>query len=96
MAAAAAILGGIGSTAGEGFAGIGRMLGNVFRAIIPGVIAIGRSIVRYIRIALRYVYRFLRLAYHELSRLYHAFERRPVEFIMFAGSMAILINNGVL
>jgi len=79
-----------------GITGIGKIISQVINQIGKGLRYIGNKISEYIRLGLRYLYRFARLVYRYLGKLYDTFQRDPIRFMQFAGSLAIMVYYGVL
>jgi len=79
-----------------GLTGLGKIFSQIIRQIAKGLRYIGTKISHYIKLGLHYLYEYAKAFYRYLVRLYGTFQRDPIRFMQFAGSLAIMIYYGVL
>ncbi|CAH69425.1 hypothetical protein [Deltalipothrixvirus pozzuoliense] len=79
-----------------GLTGLGKIVSQIIRQIAHGLEYVGDKVSHYIRLALHYLYEFAKAFYHYLGKLYDTFQRDPIRFLQFAGSLAIMTYYGVL
>jgi len=79
-----------------GLTGLGKIFSQVIAQIGKGLRYIGNKISHYIKLGLHYLYEYVKSFYRYLVRLYDTFQKDPIRFMQFAGSLAIMIYYGVL
>jgi len=79
-----------------GLTGLGKVVSQIIRQTAEFLRYIGNKIVHYFKLFLHYLYQYAKLSYKYLGKLYDTFQRDPLTFLQFTGSLAIMIANGVL
>ena len=79
-----------------GLTGLGKIFSQVIRQISKGLRYIGNKISHYIRLAIHYLFQYVKRYYRYLGKVYETFQKDPMHFMQFAGSLAILIYYGAL
>lgn len=98
---------GLGDAIGRIVSSVVRTVGRVFSRgissltryvdkIIEIAFRIGRTLARFFRIAVRYLITYAKLAWRYMYKFYTKFQEDPWRTLQFIGSLAIVINNGVL
>jgi len=79
-----------------GLTGLGKVFAQIIRQTAKFLRYIGDKIVHYFRVFIHYLLQYAKLSYKYLGKLYDTFQRDPLTFLQFTGSLAIMIANGVL
>ena len=79
-----------------GLTGLGKIFAQVIRQIAKGLRYVGNKISHYIRLGIHYLFEYIKAFWKYLGRLYGTFQKDPIRFMQFAGSLAIMIYYGVL
>ncbi len=98
---------GLGDAIGRVISSVIRTVGRVFSRgvqsltryvdkIIDIAYKVGRILSKYFRIAVRYLITYAKLAWRYMYQFYLHFQEDPWRTLQFIGSMAIVINKGVL
>ena len=81
---------------GGGGGGIGRIIGQVIRQIGKFIRYVATKIWHVIKTVLHYLRVYAKAYYAYLGKLYDTFQRDPIRFTQFAGSLAILVYYGLM
>jgi len=79
-----------------GLTGLGKIFAQVIRQIAKGLRYVGNKISHYIRLGIHYLFEYIKAFWKYLGRLYGTFQKDPIRFMQFPGSLAIMIYYGVL
>jgi len=79
-----------------GLTGLGKIFSQVIAQIGKGLRYIGNKISYYIRLGIHYLFQYVKMFLKYLGRLYGTFQKDPITFLQFAGSLAIMTYYGVL
>ncbi|CAJ31665.1 hypothetical protein AFV7_gp45 [Betalipothrixvirus pezzuloense] len=79
-----------------GLTGLGKVVAQMEYQIGKFIRWIGDMIVKFIRWVIHYLVLLAKAIYHSLERVYLEFQRDPLRFMQFAGSLAIMIYYGLL
>lgn len=80
----------------DGLGGIATSLSSAFNMIVYQLGKFIRRMMHYIKVAFDYLVRYLRIAFRYVRDMYIQFQKDPFGTIQFFGTLAILINSGVL
>jgi len=79
-----------------GLTGLGKVFAQVIHQIGTVVRYIGTKISHYIKLGIHYLFEYVKAFWKYVGRLYGTFQRDPIRFMQFAGSLAIMTYYGVL
>jgi len=79
-----------------GLTGLGEIFSQIIAQIGKGLRYIGDKISHYIKLGLHYLYQYVKAFWKYLGKLYGTFQKDPIRFMQFAGSLAIMTYYGVL
>ena len=79
-----------------GLTGLGKIFSQIINQIGKGLRYIGNKISHYIKLGIHYLYQYVKAFWHYLGKLYDTFQKDPIRFMQFAGSLAIMTYYGVL
>jgi len=79
-----------------GLTGLGKIFSQIINQIGKGLRYVGNKISHYIKLGLHYLYQYVKAFWQYLGKLYTTFQKDPIHFIQFTGSLAIMTYYGVL
>jgi len=79
-----------------GITGLGKIFSQIINQIGKGLRFVGNKISHYIKLGIHYLFQYVNAFWKYLGRLYGTFQKDPITFLQFAGSLAIMIYYGVI